>query len=127
MWNNSYRTPTELWQKNSDFPKGKKLPMYLGRAKEKEKTETKEYGWDSNLWEGALKEEKFLHIMKSLHWWRLGVGRGADSKPGRRAQQQGCRGQSGQIPTQRIVADQHSPAQEACLLTRRPGRVGAGS
>ena len=40
MWNNSYRTPAEHWQKTSDFPKGKKLPTYLGRAKEK--TETKE-------------------------------------------------------------------------------------
>ena len=40
MWNNSYRTHTERWQKNSDFPKGKKIPPYLGRAKEK--TETKE-------------------------------------------------------------------------------------
>ena len=37
MWNNSYRTPTERWQKTSDFPKGKKLPMYLSRAKEKRK------------------------------------------------------------------------------------------
>ena len=37
MWNNSYRTPTERWQKASDFPKGKKLPTYLGRAKEKRK------------------------------------------------------------------------------------------
>ena len=42
MWNNSYRTPTECWQKTSDLPKGKKLPMYLGRAKEKrKKKETK--------------------------------------------------------------------------------------
>ena len=40
MWNSSYRTPTEHWQKTSDLPKGKKLPTYLGR--EKEKTETKE-------------------------------------------------------------------------------------
>ena len=39
MWNN-YRKPTERSQKTSDFPKGKKLPMYLGR--EKGKTETKE-------------------------------------------------------------------------------------
>ena len=29
MWNNSYRTPTECWQKTSDFPKGKKIPMYM--------------------------------------------------------------------------------------------------
>ena len=43
MWNNSYRTPTERWQKTSDLPKGKKLPTYLGRAKKKkEKSETKE-------------------------------------------------------------------------------------
>ena len=38
MWNSFYRTPTERWQKTSDLPKGNKLPMYLGRAKEKTKT-----------------------------------------------------------------------------------------
>ena len=42
MWNSSYRTPTERWQKASDLPKGKKLPTYLGREKKKETTETKE-------------------------------------------------------------------------------------
>ena len=42
MWNNSYRTPTERWQKSSDLPKGKKLPTYLGRAKEKRKNRDKE-------------------------------------------------------------------------------------
>ena len=36
-WNYSYRTLTERWQKTSDFPKGKKLPTYLGRAKEKQR------------------------------------------------------------------------------------------
>ena len=36
-WNSSYRTPTEHWQKTSDFEKGKKIPMNLGRAKEKRK------------------------------------------------------------------------------------------
>ncbi|XP_054941847.1 uncharacterized protein [Physeter macrocephalus] len=35
MWNNSYRTPTERWQKTSDLPQGKKLPTYLDRAKDK--------------------------------------------------------------------------------------------
>ena len=65
MWNNSYRTPTEQWQKTSDFPKGKKIPMYLGRAKEK--TETKEKGRDLHQWEGAVKEEKFPHTRKPLH------------------------------------------------------------
>ena len=44
MWNNSYRTPTECWQKTSDFPKGKKMPTYLGRAKEKRKNRDKRIG-----------------------------------------------------------------------------------
>ena len=30
MWNNSYRTPTEPWQKTSYFPKAKKLPHIPG-------------------------------------------------------------------------------------------------
>ena len=69
-----------------------------------------------------MKEEKFPHTRKPLHWRRWGGGRGEASEPRRRAQQQGCRGQSGEIPAQRISANQHSPAREACLLTRRGGR-----
>ena len=46
MWNNSYRTPTERWKKTSDRPKVKKLPMYLGRAKEKRKNR------DKGIWTG---------------------------------------------------------------------------
>ena len=67
-----------------------------------------------------MKEEKFPHTRKSLHWQRQGW-QGEGSEPWRRAQQQGCRGQSGEIPAQRIGADQHLPAREACLLTRRDG------
>ena len=48
--------------------------------------------------------------------------RGEASEPRRRAQPQGCGGQSREIPAQRISADQHSPPREACLLTRRGGR-----
>ncbi|XP_060024874.1 cyclin-D1-binding protein 1 isoform X1 [Lagenorhynchus albirostris] len=43
-WNNSYRTPTECWQKTSDLPKGKKHPTYLGRAKEKRINRDKRIG-----------------------------------------------------------------------------------
>ena len=49
------------------------------------------------------------------------AGKGGASEPRRRAQPQGCRGQGGEIPTQRISADLHSPAREACVLTRRGG------
>ena len=66
-----------------------------------------------------MKEEKFPHPRKPLNWWRQGVGGGEASELQRRAQQQGCRGQSGEIPAQRIGADHHSPAQEACMLTRQ--------
>ena len=44
MWNNSYRTPAKRWHKTSDFPKGKRLPMYLDRAKEKRKNRDKRIG-----------------------------------------------------------------------------------
>ena len=44
MWNTSYRAPTERWQKTSDLPKGKKLPTYLGRAKEKRKKQRQRIG-----------------------------------------------------------------------------------
>ena len=73
-----------------------------------------------------MKEEKFPHTRKPLHWWRWGLGGGKVSEPRRRAQQQGCRGKSGEIPAQRIGADQHSPAREACLLTRQ-GEWGLGA
>ena len=50
------------------------------------------------------------------------MAEGGASEPRRRAQPQGRRGKSGEIPAQRIGADQHSPAPEACLLTRWGGQ-----
>ena len=62
-----------------------------------------------HLWEGVVKEERFPHTRKPLHWWRRGVTGGSFGAT-EEAQQQGCRGQSTEIPAQRIGADQHSPA-----------------
>ena len=123
MWNDSYRTPTERWQKTSDFPKGKKLLTctWVGQKK-KGKTETKEKGRDLHQWEGAVKEERCPHTRSPFAGGDCGWQRGEASEPRRRAQQQGCGGQSGEIPARRIGADQHSPAREACLLTHRGGR-----
>ena len=67
-----------------------------------------------------MKEEKFPHTRKPLHWQRQGWA-GEALEPQRRARQQGCGRQSGEIPAQRISADWHSPALEACLLTCRGG------
>ena len=69
-----------------------------------------------------MKEERFPHTRKPLHWRRRKWQSGGASEPRRRAQPQGCGGQSREIPAQRIGAEQHSPAQEACLLTRWGGR-----
>ena len=69
-----------------------------------------------------MKEERFPHTRKPLRGRRLQVAEGEASEPWRRAQPQGCRGQSGEIPAQRSGAEQHSPAREACLLARRGGR-----
>ena len=68
-----------------------------------------------------MKQERFPHTRKPLRGWRLRVAEGEASEPRRRAQPQGCRGQSGEIPAQRLGAEQHSPAREACLLTRWGG------
>ena len=76
MWSNSYKTPTERWQKTSDLPKGKKLPTYLIRAKEKRKNRDKRIGWDLHQWEGAVKEERFPHTRKPLRGQRLRVVEG---------------------------------------------------
>ena len=54
----------------------------------------------------------------------MGWGRGEWGEalePWRRVQQQGCRGQSGEIPAQKISAGQNSLAREACLLSHQDG------
>ena len=73
-----------------------------------------------------MKEERFPHTRKPLRGRRLRVAGGEASEPRRRAQPQGCGTQRGEIPAQRISVDQHSPAREACLLTRQ-GRRGLGA
>ena len=62
MWNNSYRTPTERWQKTSDLPKGKKFPTSLGRAKEKRKNRGKRIGKGPAPRGGSFEEGSFLTI-----------------------------------------------------------------
>ena len=126
MWNSSYRTPTERWQKTSDLPKGRKLPTCLGRAKENEKTETKEQGRDPHQWEGAVKEERFPHTRKPLRGQRLWVAEagsfGATEESAatevRRAKQRDCRTEA------RRRAALTSPRG---LSAPPPGRAGLGA
>ena len=69
-----------------------------------------------------MKEERFPHTRSPFVGGDGGWQRGEASEPWRRAQPQGCGGQSSEIPAQRLGTEQHSPAREACLLTRRGGR-----
>ena len=69
-----------------------------------------------------MKEERFPHTRSPFAGGDCGWQRGEASGPRRRAQPQGCGGQSGEIPARRLGAEQHSAAREACLLSRRGGR-----
>ena len=69
-----------------------------------------------------MKEEKFPHTRKPLHWWRWGVVVEGNFRATEESAATGCRGQSGEIPAQRIGADQHSATREACLLTCQGGQ-----
>ena len=69
-----------------------------------------------------MKEERFPHTRSPFAGGDCRWQRGEASEPRRRAQQQGCGGQSGETPARRIGAEQHSLAREACLLTCRGGR-----
>ena len=69
-----------------------------------------------------MKEERFPHTRKPLRGQRLWVVEGGSFGATEESTATGCRGQNEEIPAQRISADQHSPAREACLLTRWDGR-----
>ena len=73
-----------------------------------------------------MKEERFPRTRSPFAGGDCGWQRGEASEPWRRAQPQGCGGQSGEIPTQRIGAEQHSPARDTCLLSHEgEWRLGA--
>ena len=99
----------------------RKSPHTWVGKKKKRKNRDKRIGSGPPPLGRSCEEEKFPHPREFLYWQGRGVGGGEASEPQKKAQQQGCRGQSGKIPSQRMDADQHSPAWEACLLTRRGG------
>ena len=68
-----------------------------------------------------MKEEKFPHTRKPLHWRRWGGWQGESFRATEESAATGVQRAKRRNPTQRIGADQHSPAREACLLTRQAG------
>ena len=91
MWN-SYRTPTECWQKTQDFQKGKKSPQNEAGQKIKKKTKTLDMGPDPQG--GSRKEGKYsAHSWKPLYEWRQWRA----LKPQRRTQQRCSEGKAERI------------------------------
>ena len=125
-WNNSYRTPTECCQKNSDLPKGKKLPTCLGRAKEKRKNRDRRIGMGPAPVGGSCEGGKVsTHTRKPLRGRRLQVAEGGS-----------FRATEGSTATGVQRAKRRdSRTEDRCRLTltsprglsaHRPGRAGAG-
>ena len=69
-----------------------------------------------------MKEEKFPHTRKPLHWQRRGVDEGEGSEPQRRVQQQGCRGQRERFTHRGLVpTNTHQPERLVCSPTGAGG------
>ena len=126
MWNSSYRTPTERWQKTSDLLKGKKPPTYLGRAKEKRKNRDKRIGTGPAPVGGSCEGGKVSHTRKPLHRQRLRVAEGGSF---------GATEESAATGVQR-AKQRDSCTEDRCqtaltsprgLSTHPPGWAGAGS
>ena len=91
--------------------------------KNKEITETKEYGRDLHQWEGAVKEERFPRTRKPLRGWRLRVAEEGSFGATEESTATGVRKAKRRDSRTEARRKQHSAAREACLLTRR-GRWG---
>ena len=120
IWNNSYRTPTERRQKTSNFPKGKKLPTYLGREKEKRKRKHR----DKRIRTGpatlgeAVKEETLPHTRKPLRRQRRGGGGGGgklQSHKGDCSSNRGAERKAERFPhRESVLTSTHQPERLVC-------------
>ena len=119
-------TPSEhqlnAGRKRQTSQKARNSPRTWIGQKKKETTETKNRDGTCTSGRELWRRKGFHTLGRPFAGGDCGWQRGEALEPWRRAQPQGCRGQSGETPAQRLGADRHSPAQEACLLTRRGGR-----
>ena len=125
MWNNSYRIPTECWQKTSDFPKGKKPPTYLGRAKEKRKKREKRIGTGPAPLGGSCEGGKVSTHQEAPSLAETGVVRGKLRSHRRECSNRGAEDKVERFPHRGLVpTSTHQPER---LVSSPPGWVGAGS
>ena len=126
MWNNSYRTPTERWQKTSDLPKGKKLPTYLGRAKEKKRKQRQKNRDGAHTSGRELWRRKSFHTQGSPFtggdrgWWggRFRATEESAARGGQRAKWRDSRTKDQSWPALTSLRGLSAPPQ---------GMAGAGS
>ena len=69
-----------------------------------------------------MREERFPHTRKPLCGRRLWVAEGVSFRATEESAATGVRRAKRRDSAQRLGAEQHSPAREACLLPRRGGR-----
>ena len=120
MWNNSYRTPTERWQKTSDFPKGKKLPTYLDRAKEKRENRGKRIGMGPASLGGSYEGGKVSTHYEAPSWAEtVGGGGGKLQGHGGEHSNRGAEGKVERFPHRGSVPNSiHQPERLVCPPTR---------
>ena len=124
MWNNSYRAPTECWQKTSDFPKAKKIPTYLGRPKEKRKNRVKRIRTGPTPLGGSCKGGKV-----STHWVApslVGTGGWAGGKLQNHKGEHSNRGAEGKVERFPLKGSVLTSTQEPERLVCSPAGVGGG-
>ena len=78
---------------------------------------------DLHLWEGAVKEEKFPHTRKPLHWWRWGVAGGKLWSHRGEHSNRGAEGKAERFPHRGSVpTSTHQPKRLVCS----PAGIGWG-
>ena len=124
MWNNSYGTPTERWQKTSDLPKGKKLPKYLGRAKEKRKNRDKRIGMGPAPLGGSCEGGKISTHQEAPSLAEMGGwgGRGSFGAMEESTATGGKKGKEERFPHRGLVpTSTHQPEKLVCSPTGTGG------
>ena len=123
MWNNSYRTPTERWQKTSDFPKGKKHPTYLGRAIEKRKNRDKRIGTRPAPVGGSCEGGKVSTHCEAPSWAETAGGRGGKLRSHGGEHSNRCaEGKAERFPHKgSVLSSTHQPERLVCSPVRTGG------
>ena len=71
-----------------------------------------ELGWDLHLWEGGVKEERFLHPRSPFTSWEISQDRKEVSEAQKRVHQPACSREDTERPEERVLATSMTPQLE---------------